>query len=48
MIPITKPFLPPIDDYKQMLNGIWDRSWLTNMGPLANELERQLQDYLGG
>ena len=47
MIPVTKPFLPPIDEYTQLLNGIWDRSWLTNMGPLANELERQLQDYLG-
>ena len=47
MIPVTKPFLPPIDEYTQLLNGIWDRSWLTNMGPLANKLESQLEDYLG-
>ena len=47
MIPVTKPFLPPIDEYSQLLDGIWDRSWLTNMGPLANKLESQLQDYLG-
>lgn len=47
MIPVTKPFLPPIDEYTQLLDGIWDRSWLTNMGPLANKLEHQLQDYLG-
>ena len=46
MIPVTKPFLPPIDEYSQLLDGIWDRSWLTNMGPLANKLESQLQDYL--
>ena len=30
-----------------MLKGIWGRSWLTNMGPLANELESQLKNYLG-
>jgi len=47
MIPVTKPFLPPIDEYTQLLNGIWDHSWLTNMGPLANKLESQLEDYLG-
>jgi len=47
MIPVTKPFLPPIDEYTQLLDDIWDRSWLTNMGPLANELEHHLQDYLG-
>ena len=47
MINVTKPFLPPIEEYTQLLNGIWDRSWLTNMGPLANRLESQLQDYLG-
>ena len=47
MIPVTKPFLPSIDEYKQLLNGIWDNSWLTNMGPLANKLESQLKGYLG-
>ena len=47
MIPVTKPFLPPIDEYTQLLNGIWDRSWLTNMGPLSNNLETKLQNHLG-
>jgi dTDP-4-amino-4,6-dideoxygalactose transaminase len=47
MIPVTKPFLPPFEDYSQYLEGVWQRQWLTNMGPLANELEDKLKDYLG-
>jgi dTDP-4-amino-4,6-dideoxygalactose transaminase len=46
MIPITKPFLPLQDDYIKYLNGIWKRQWITNMGPLANELEMKLKEYL--
>lgn len=46
MIPVTKPFLPPKKDYEQYLEGIWQRNWLTNMGPLANELELRLKEYL--
>lgn len=46
MIPITKPFLPPKEEYKAYLDGIWKRQWLTNMGPLASELEMKLKDYL--
>ncbi|WP_299065980.1 DegT/DnrJ/EryC1/StrS family aminotransferase [uncultured Polaribacter sp.] len=46
MIPVTKPFLPPQEEYQQYLDGIWKRQWLTNMGPLASELEIKLKDYL--
>lgn len=46
MIPITKPFLPPKEEYEKILNGIWERQWLTNMGPLANELEAKLHERL--
>lgn len=46
MIPVTKPFLPPKEDYDYYLSGVWKRQWLTNMGPLASELELQLKDYL--
>jgi dTDP-4-amino-4,6-dideoxygalactose transaminase len=46
MIPITKPFLPPQEEYQKYLAGIWQRQWLTNMGPLASELEMKLKDYL--
>lgn len=46
MIPVTKPFLPPLEDYKIYLEGVWKREWLTNMGPLASQLEMDLKDYL--
>lgn len=46
MIPVTKPFLPPIEEYQQYLKGIWQREWLTNMGPLASQLEMELKTYL--
>ena len=47
MIPVTKPFLPPIQEYTQYLQDIWNRNWLTNNGPLVNELELRLKDHLG-
>lgn len=34
MIPVTKPFLPPAEEYEAYLKGIWKRNWLTNMGHL--------------
>lgn len=46
MIPVTKPFLPPQAEYQRLVDGIWGRQWLTNMGPLASELEINLKDYL--
>ena len=46
MIPVTKPFLPPQEEYYNYLTGIWQRRWLTNMGPLASEFELKLKDYL--
>jgi len=45
-IPITKPFLPPQEEYESFVNNIWDRNWLTNNGPLVQEIEDQLIDYL--
>jgi dTDP-4-amino-4,6-dideoxygalactose transaminase len=47
MIPVTKPFLPPKEEYTAYLDGIWQRQWLTNMGPLANDLENKLKEHLG-
>lgn len=47
MIPVTKPFLPKAEDFKRYIDSIWERQWLTNNGPLLNELELKLQEYLG-
>ncbi|HEX8038518.1 MAG TPA: DegT/DnrJ/EryC1/StrS family aminotransferase [Chryseosolibacter sp.] len=46
MIPVTKPFLPPIEEYERYVRDIWKRNWLTNNGPLVNELELKLKDHL--
>jgi dTDP-4-amino-4,6-dideoxygalactose transaminase len=46
MIPVTKPFLPPIEEYENFIQQIWERNWLTNNGPLVNELELKLKQYL--
>ncbi|WP_413531696.1 DegT/DnrJ/EryC1/StrS family aminotransferase [Empedobacter brevis] len=47
MILVTQPFLPPKEEYEKYLSGIWSRKWLTNMGPLASQLEIDLKSYLG-
>jgi dTDP-4-amino-4,6-dideoxygalactose transaminase len=46
MIPVTKPFLAPKEEYEALISKIWETGWLTNMGPLANELEDKLKKYL--
>ncbi len=47
MIPVTKPFLPPKEEYQRYLDEIWSRNWLTNNGPLLNEFELNLKSTLG-
>ena len=47
MIPVTKPFLPPLEEYTKKLEGIYERNWLTNDGPLVRELEARLSERLG-
>lgn len=46
MIPVTKPFMPPREEYEKYLQGIWEREYLTNNGPLVQELENRLKEYL--
>jgi dTDP-4-amino-4,6-dideoxygalactose transaminase len=47
MIPVTKPYLPSREKLDKYIDGIYERNWLTNNGPLAQELTRRLEDYLG-
>ena len=47
MIPVTKPYLPSREKLDRYLDGIFDREWLTNSGPLVQELTKRLEDYLG-
>ncbi|MCF7487642.1 DegT/DnrJ/EryC1/StrS family aminotransferase [Vibrio sp. A2-1] len=46
MIPVTKPYLPPIEKYKRYIDRIYESGILTNRGPLVQELEERLADYL--
>jgi dTDP-4-amino-4,6-dideoxygalactose transaminase len=46
MINVTKPFLPPLHEYQAYVSQIWERNWLTNNGPLVNELELRLKEKL--
>jgi dTDP-4-amino-4,6-dideoxygalactose transaminase len=47
MVPVTKSFLPPIDQYMAQIQRAYDNEWLTNRGELVLELEEKLKNYLG-
>ncbi|GAB3289737.1 DegT/DnrJ/EryC1/StrS family aminotransferase [Pseudidiomarina andamanensis] len=47
MIPVTKPFLPNREKLDKYIDGIYEREWLTNNGPLVQELTKRLEEYLG-
>lgn len=38
--------MPPREEYQQYLQGIWEREYLTNNGPLVQGLEKRLKEYL--
>ena len=44
---VTQPLLPPLEEFQQYLEQIWESKWLTNGGPFHQELEKKLADYLG-
>ncbi|MEC4004434.1 DegT/DnrJ/EryC1/StrS family aminotransferase [Flavobacterium sp. SUN052] len=46
MINVTKTFLPPIDEYQNLVQRAWKKEWLTNRGELVLELEHKLKEYL--
>jgi len=46
LYPIVKPVLPPLAKYTQYIESVFDRNWLTNNGPLLQEFELRLADYL--
>jgi len=42
---VTRPFLPPIEEFSAGLQEIWDSQWLTNDGPVLQRFTRQLSNY---
>lgn len=44
---VTQPYLPPLEEFIPYLQKIWDSKVLTNGGPMHQELEARLSEYLG-
>lgn len=47
MINVTKIYLPDKEKYKSYIDKIYRSGWITNNGPLVNELQERLRRYLG-
>lgn len=47
MITVTKPYLPDLNTYQGYIQAIFERRWLTNFGPLVNELEEKITQFTG-
>lgn len=47
MTPVTRPYLPNREKLERLIDGIYERQWLTNNGQLVQELTRRLEEYLG-
>lgn len=44
---VTQPHLPPLEEFVPYLEQLWKSKILTNGGPMHQELEQALCDYLG-
>ena len=44
---VTQPYLPPLEEFIPYLQQIWESKVLTNGGPMHEQLEAALCDYLG-
>jgi dTDP-4-amino-4,6-dideoxygalactose transaminase len=44
---VTQPYLPPLEEFIPFLQQIWGNKILTNGGPMHQQLEQSLCDYLG-
>jgi dTDP-4-amino-4,6-dideoxygalactose transaminase len=43
---VTMPSLPPMEEYVELLKGVWERGILTHNGPLVQQLEKQFCEKL--
>ncbi|OGU72636.1 MAG: aminotransferase DegT [Ignavibacteria bacterium RBG_16_34_14] len=43
---VTKPFLPPLKEFIIYLEKLWETGIFTHNGPLLNQFEQELQNYL--
>ena len=42
---VTRPFLPPLEEFCDGLKEIWENQWLTNNGPIVQRFGRELSNY---
>lgn len=43
---VTMPSLAPLDEFTELLKGVWERGILTHNGPLVQQLEKELCNKL--
>jgi dTDP-4-amino-4,6-dideoxygalactose transaminase len=41
---VTRPFLPPLNEFRHGLEEIWDNRWLTNNGPILQRFTQTLSN----
>jgi dTDP-4-amino-4,6-dideoxygalactose transaminase len=46
MLPVSRPSLPPLDAFAELLEDIWSTHMLSNFGKYARRFEEQAQAYL--
>lgn len=44
-ITVARPALPPLEEFRKGLEGIWSRVWLTNDGPLVQQFRDDLMAF---
>ena len=42
---VTKPFLPPLEEFSKGLEEIWESRWLTNNGPIVRRFTQELSNF---
>ena len=42
---VTRPYLPPLAEFCQGLEEIWETAWLTNYGPLVQRFAQELSRF---
>lgn len=44
---VTQPSLTPLEEYVELLKGVWERGILTHNGPLVQQLEKEICEQEG-
>lgn len=44
---VTRPYLPPLNEFKLALEEVWANKWPTNDGPMLQRFQKELSRYLG-